>query len=172
MYDYNLLVSYGWRAFNKARDEIARILKDFRDDNPIIKRTIARGICGVKTKLNSREVVRKVRKLFEKDPLQINFAVKWVPVDNWCRSDLNEMKKIIERIKVNIKRGEKWGMEVEKRRYTKYHTAEVIEELAKEIKEKVDLEHPDKIVRIDILGGNTGISILKPEEIFSTRKPL
>jgi len=171
MDDFNLLVSYSWNIFNKARDEIAKILKEFGDDNPVIKRTIARGIAGVKTKLDSREVVRKVRELFEKDPSQINFAIKWIPVDNWCKSDLDEMKKIIKKIKVGIKKGEKWAMEVEKRRYTNYHTAEIIEELAKEIEEKVNLEHPDKIVRIDILGQSAGISLLKPENIFSTGHP-
>ena len=170
MYDFNLLVSYGWGTFNQAKNEIIKFLKVFGDENPIVERTVARGICGIKTKLKSRDVIKKVREAYKKDPLKINFAIKWVPVDNWCKSDLNEMKKVVEKIK--IKKGEKWGMDVEKRRYTEYHTDEIIKELAKGIKEKVDLEHPDKILRIDILGENAGISILKPEEIFSTRKPV
>jgi tRNA acetyltransferase TAN1 len=172
MYNFNLLVSHSWGTFGQAKNEIMKFLKEFGDDNPIIEKTSARGICGVKTRLKSREVIKKIRDAYKKDPLQINFAIKWVPADNWCRSDLNEMKKLIKKIKIKIKKGEKWGMEVEKRRYTQYHADEIIKELAKGIKEKVDLEHPDKILRIDIIGENAGISVLRPEEIFSTRKPI
>lgn len=171
MHDFNLLVSHGWGTFSQAKNEIERLLKEFGDEKPVVQKTLARGICGVKTNLKNRDVVKKVRALFKKDPLKINFAVKWVPVDNWCGSELEEMKKMVEKEKKKIKKGEKWAMEVEKRRYTQYHSAEIIKELAELIKEKVDLEHPDKILRIDILGESAGISVLKPEEIFSTAHP-
>lgn len=32
----------------------------------------------------------------------------------------------------------------------------------------MNLNHPDKIVRVDVLGKQTAISLLRPEEIFST----
>jgi len=38
------------------------------------------------------------------------------------------------------------------------------------IGKKVDLERPDKILRIDMIGRDTAISVLKTSEIFSIVK--
>ncbi len=60
---------------------------------------------------------------------------------------------------------------MEKRRYTVHHKVEIIEKLAELIDETVDLEKPDKILRIDIIGKYAGLSILTPQDIFSAAKP-
>jgi tRNA(Ser,Leu) C12 N-acetylase TAN1 len=57
------------------------------------------------------------------------------------------------------------------RRWQKYHTIEIIEYLAKGIDRKVDLENPDLVVRIDVLGEKTAISLLESDEIFSLGLP-
>ena len=168
--DYNLLVSHKWRESFQAKQEIKNFLERFGDKEAIAEKTTARGILGVKTSLNNREVIAKVRELFKQNPLEINFTLKWVPVDHWCDSNMEQMKEVIEKIKSEIKPGETWGMEVEKRRFTEMHTQEIIDKLAPLIKEKVNLENPNKIVRIDILGKRTVITILQPEEIFSIVK--
>ena len=168
--DYNLLISHKWREGFQAKQEIKTLLEKFGDSNPIVEKTTAKGILGVKTSINNREVIAKVRELFKQNPLEINFTLKWVPVDHWCDSDINQMKDIIERIKSDIHPGETWGMDVEKRRFTEMHTQEIIDQLAPLITEKVNLENPNKILRIDILAKRTVITILKPEEIFSVAK--
>ena len=61
---------------------------------------------------------------------------------------------------------------MEKRRYTLYHKIEIIRELAELIDRKVDLENPDKIIRVDIIGKYAGVSLLKPQEVFSVEKTL
>jgi tRNA acetyltransferase TAN1 len=169
MYNYNLLISY--RIFWRAQKEIRNIFAKLGDEEPIIHKTVARGILGVKTKLDNREVIAGVKKIYQENPWEIDFALKWVPADNWCNSTFEDMKKVIAKIKDQIKKGETWAMEVEKRRYTEYHTDEIIKSLASEIKEKVNLDNPDKILRVDILGSYAAISVLKPEEIFSIMKP-
>ena len=58
-------------------------------------------------------------------------------------------------------------MKVKKRRWQRYHTAEVIAYLAPSIDRKVDLNNPDKIVWIDVIGRNTAIAVLNPQDIFS-----
>jgi tRNA acetyltransferase TAN1 len=62
-------------------------------------------------------------------------------------------------------------MTVEKRRYSQHHKIEIIRELADLIDEKVDLENPEKILRVDIIGRYAGISVLRPQDIFSVSKP-
>ncbi|MDX1251105.1 MAG: hypothetical protein IDH49_02385 [Gammaproteobacteria bacterium] len=163
----DLLVSYAWGRFFRARAEIIRILKRFGDDNPKVERTRVDGIAIAHTTLDNREVVRKCKELFKTEPV-FEFAAKWVPVDFWCDTDLDAMKEVIEEnVKDRIKEDETWGMKVEKRRWQKYHTADIIEYLAPSIERKVNLGNPDKLVRIDVVGRRTAISLLEPGEIFS-----
>jgi tRNA(Ser,Leu) C12 N-acetylase TAN1 len=170
-YDFNLLVSCSWSAYGKAQKEIVHILGTLGDENPLVKRTVAKGIVGVRTCLDSREVTHRLRALFDQDPLVFQHTLKWVPVDLWTRSDMDSMKRAVAELKSKIHADERWRMTVEKRRYTRYHKVEIVRELANLIDEKVDLISPDKILRVDIIGPYTGISILTPRDVFSVTKP-
>jgi tRNA acetyltransferase TAN1 len=172
MYEFNLLISYLWGAHRKAKEEILRILRTLDDENPLVRRTIAMGIMGVKTSLDPRGVVHKLREMFNKDPFILQQTTKWVPVDLWTNSDINSMRDAVKVLRSRIRAGEKWRITVEKRRYTQYHKIEIITALAELIDEEVDLENPDKILRVDIIGRYAGLSILKPQDIFSVSKAL
>ena len=169
-YDFNLLVSCPWGQYTKARAEIARILADLGDRQPKIQRTLARGIIGVTTCLNPRYIIRSIHALSEEDCSAIQHTLKWAPIDYWTASDMESIKEGVGRLRGMIQHGESWRMTVEKRRYTAFHTIDIIRKVAELIDEKVDLEYPKKIVRIELIGGNAGISVLKPEEIFSATK--
>jgi len=56
------------------------------------------------------------------------------------------------------------------KRATNLSSKEIIEEVAKLVDRKVDLENPDKIIQIEIIGDYTGISIIKPDQILSITK--
>jgi len=157
MYDFNLLVSCYWDNYGKAKGEITNLLERLGDKNPQVRRTIARGIIGVRTCLNQ-------------DSLAIQHTFKWVPIDLWTLSDMDSIKEGVKQLKNKIQKGEKWRMTIEKRRYTQHHKIDIIREIAEDISKKVDLENPDKILRIDIIGKYAGISLLKPKEIFSVSK--
>jgi len=172
MYEFNLLVSCLWGAHRMAKEEILRVLRTLDDENPLVKRTVAKGIIGVKTSLDPREVIHKLRRMFNKDPFTLQQTTKWVPVDLWTHSDINSMREAVEALRNKIRAGEKWRMIVEKRRYTQHHKIEIIKELAELIDEKVDLENPDKILRVEIIGKYAGFSILAPQDIFSVSKAL
>ena len=173
MYDFNLLVSCPWAAVGRARREVAYFLRLLGDDEPVIRRTIAHGIIGVKTRLDSREVVQELEALFNQDPSGFQYTSKWMPVDLWTYSDVESMRAAVAQVKDKIKHGERWRMTVEKRRHTLHHKIDIITALAELVDEKVDLINPDKILRIDIIGKFAGVSVLSPHEIFSTtRLPL
>ena len=171
MYDFNLLVSCSWGVYGKAKKEIIHILEILGDESPLVKRTIAEGIIGVKTRLNSREVAYGLRRLFDEDPFALQYTLKWVPVDLWTLSDMDSMKEGVRKLRNKIHVGERWRMTVEKRRCSLHHKIEVIRELANLVDEKVDLENPQKILRVDIIGRYAGISVLTPQDVFSVAKP-
>lgn len=82
LYDFNLLVSCSWMRTGGAKREIAHILGLLGDERPVIRRTIARGIVGVKTQLDSRVVIQELRTLFNRDLLIFWHMLKWMPVDS------------------------------------------------------------------------------------------
>lgn len=169
----DLLVSYSWNHYYLAKPEIIRILKEFGDPAPLVEKRGVKGIAVVHTCLDNREVIQRCRALWESDP-QNSFetAVKWVPVDYWCQTDLVAMKKVIDsEIKDQIEVNQTWGMKVHKRRWQQYHTIEITEYLAAGIERKVDLGNPDWIIWVDVIGQETAISLLKQEEIFSLGFP-
>ncbi len=166
-----LLLSYHRNHFFPARREIAGILRALGDPSPAVTRTGVMGMAVVSTSLDNREVVRKCKSLFATED-GFQHAIKLVPIDFWCETDLDAMKKVIEEnVRGLIGEGETWAMKVEKRRWQKYHTIEIIRYLAESISQKVNLRNPDKLVRIDIVGRKTAVSVLKPGEIFSVGLP-
>jgi len=161
MYNFNLLVSCSWGVYGEAKKEIIHILEVLGDESPLVKRTIAEGIIGVKTRLDPREVVNGLRRLVGEDPFALQYTLKWVPVDLWTLSHMDSMKQGVGKLRTRIHAGERWRMTVEK----------LIRELADLVDEKVDLENPEKILRVDIIGRYAGISVLTPQDIFSVAKP-
>ncbi len=163
-----LLVSYPWRRYGRAKQEIVRVLGRFGDPQPRVEKTQVPGICAVHTCLDNRHVVARCKELFAAEPA-FRFAIKWVPVDHWCETSLDAIKRLIdEQVAPRIGKQETWGMEVQKRGWLEYHTAEIIQHLTAGIDGQVDLRKPDKLIRVDILGGTTAVSLLHPGEIFST----
>jgi tRNA acetyltransferase TAN1 len=169
----DLLVSYNWSHFSLARPEIIAVLKRFGDPEPGVEKTATIGIAVVHTCLDNRDVIKRCRTLWDHDPLNsFEFAIKWVPVDYWCTTELEAMKQlIVEKIAPRIGKNETWGMKVHKRRWQKYHTIEITDFLATGINQRVDLSHPDWIVWVDVVGRQTAISLLRPGEIFSLGLP-
>lgn len=89
MYDFNLLVSCPWALIGEARREIAYFLSQLGDEKPIIESTVACGIIGVKTRLNAREVIKKLQILFSQHPNSFQYTLKWTPIDLWTTLTLN-----------------------------------------------------------------------------------
>jgi len=172
MFEFNLLVTYAY-DFLGTRREIARILSLLGDEAPTIRRTLVKGIAGVLTSLNVHQLSSKLERIASTSPNEFWSTQRWIPIDLWTNSDIPSMKEGVKKL-AKIGANERWMMVLEKRRYETHHTPEIIKELAEVVEGKVDLRHPDKILRVDILGPYAGISLLRPGEIFSAlrRGPL
>jgi len=170
VYDFNLLVSRSRGGYRRARGEIRTILRALGDEQPTVSRTLVRGLIGVKTRLAPRDVVRELRALHATNPLVVQYTCKWWPVDAWGSSGVDAMKDAIRRLRDRIEPTETWRMTLEKRRYPHHHQLELVRILAEPIAAKVDLVHPDRILRVDILGPHAGMSVLAPDDIFSAAR--
>lgn len=166
----DLLVSYDCGRYGRARHEILDILSRLGDEQARVERSNVDGIAHARTTLDTREVTRRCRTLADRGyPFQ--FAIKWVPVDYWCETDLDIIRRLLaDNVRDQIGATETWGLQVSKRRWETHHSRDIVVYLASAIDRKVALTHPDKIVRVDFLGPMTAISVLRPDEIFSARR--
>jgi tRNA(Ser,Leu) C12 N-acetylase TAN1 len=166
-----LLVSHQRGRYGKARREILRTLRRLGDEHPAVERTSVHGIALVHSGLDGREVVHRCRELFL-EGLAFEYAIKWVPVDYWCELDLEAMRNLLaQKVRDQIAHNETWGMKVEKRRWQRYSTRDIVLYLAGAIDRQVDLDHPDKLVRVDVVGGQVAVSVLRPGDVFSIAAP-
>ena len=93
----DLLISHSWGQFHRVKPEVIAILKSFGDLDPRVERTAVLGIALAHTCLNNREVIRYCHTLWKERPLDsFEYAVKWVPVDHWCQTDLEAIKWLID----------------------------------------------------------------------------
>mgnify|MGYP005848806497 FL=1 len=58
-------------------------------------------------------------------------------------------------------------MKVRKRGWPRDHTIDIVRHLALAIDRTVNLDRPDWLVRVDVLGPRTAVSVLRPGEVFS-----
>ena len=167
----DLLVSHRCGRYSRARREILRTLTHLGDDHAAVERTSVEGIALVHTALEARSVVHGCREL-SLEGRALEEAIKWVPVDYWCETDLQAMYRLLEeKVRDQIAPDETWAMQIEKRRWQRYHTREIVVHLAGAIDRKVDLDRPDKLVRVDVVGGRVAVSVLRPGEVFSITAP-
>jgi tRNA acetyltransferase TAN1 len=92
-----------------------------------------------------------------------------IPVQKVVETNIDKIEKMISSIKNQIEEKESYRILIEKRN-SEILSKEIITKIANGIKNKVSLDHPDKIILIEILGIVTGISILKNSDILSLEK--
>ena len=167
----NLLVSYERDYPHEAYEELVSLLNEIGDNNPKKIPSKVKGLFKIITNLDPKTIAKRLESLCIENPSKIWYTYNWIPIEEWVPSTIEEMSKIVKKLAERIDIEERWRMTVKKRFYKEYHTRELIEILAEFVDSpKVDLTNPQKIIRIEILGKEAGISLLKPEEIFSASK--
>ncbi len=162
----NLLVTHDPNHAGLAKEEIIAVLKQLKIEPEFLKSEIE-GLFQIMLK-EPKSVVTKLIAMCKKNPSMFRITFHWVPVDNWCKSTVEDMQKTIKGLVKDIKEKDKWKMDIAKRCYEKYHTTELIMKLTEIVdRPKVDLKNPDKIIRVDIIGKDAGISLLNKDEILN-----
>ena len=169
MKDFNLLVTTARGSEEDACSEIWYLLGEIGDAAVKVERTGITGLISAKTILNPFEVVERFRQILKERPYEFRYSLRIIPVEKVVPTDLGEIQRATIELSTKIKENESFRVTVEKR-FTSTPTNAIIEAAATIIQRRVDLNRPDKIVLIEVVGGLTGISILKPNEILSIVK--
>jgi tRNA acetyltransferase TAN1 len=167
--EFNLLATTS-RGYEKyARSELRFLFEKIGDTSADIERTGVSGLISVKTSMDAVETVRQFRALLQRSPYEFRFVLRIIPIERVVRTDLDLIQQAVTELSSKIDDKETFRVTVEKR-FTTTHSKEIIEKVATNVKRKVNLTNPDKIILVEIVGGFTGVSVLNPQDILSVQK--
>jgi tRNA acetyltransferase TAN1 len=167
--DFNLLISTSRGCENDACSEFWYLLREIGDKHPVVEKSDISGLIVAKTFMDPFKVIEDLRKMLKERSCEFRYTLKVILIEVVVRSRIEEMKDACLKLSVKILENETFRITVEKR-HSSLSTKEIIETVAEEINRKVDLENPDWIVIVEVLGGLTGVSVIRPKNLLSVVK--
>jgi tRNA acetyltransferase TAN1 len=167
--DFNLLATTSRGNEDDACSELGYLLGQIGDSASTVDKTGIAGLIAAKTAFNPFEVIEKFREILHERPYEFRYMLRVIPIEKVIRTNLSEIQRVTTEFNSKIAENETFRITVEKR-FTTTSTQDIIEAAAANIERKVDLSNPDKILLIEVVGGLTGISVVKPSEILPVMK--
>ena len=165
----NLIVTCARNLEGETEEEILDILDELGDPDVKIAVSNMSGIITIETKLDPIEVVRKMKEMLLDEPWSIRYCLRVIPIQKTVETNLEKIQECVSSISNNIEENESYRILIEKRN-SDISSKDIITNIANQIKNKVSLDFPDKIILIEILGIITGISLIKNSDILSLEK--
>jgi tRNA acetyltransferase TAN1 len=165
----NLIITCGRNLESEAKNEIKKIINELGDQELEVFNSGMRGILTVNTMINPLEVIDYARNKINEEPWFMRYCLRIIPIQIVTDTDVDKIKQNIIKFKDCIQKNDSFRITVEKRN-SAISTKEIITEIAKALPNKVSLEKPTWTILIEVLGGKTGISILKNDGLFSLEK--
>ena len=165
----NLIITCARNLESEAKNEIRKILDELGDQEPEILNVGMRGILMVNTIIEPLKIIDCVKNKIIEEPWLIRYCLRIIPIQRITDTEIDKIKQTVIKLKDTIQKNDSYRITIEKRN-TNISSNEIITEVAKIFPNKVSLNQPDWIILIEILGNETGISILKNNDLFSLDK--
>jgi tRNA acetyltransferase TAN1 len=149
--------------------ELEFLLKEVGDAEAKADRSGIRGLVVGRTTLDPVEVIEKFRIILQEKPFEFWYSLRIIPIQKVVHTNLEEIKTAANELTATMSENESFRVTIEKR-FTNIHTRDFIEAVASDVKNKVNLDSPNKVLLVEILGGYTGIALVKPTQIISVLK--
>ena len=165
----NLIITCARNLESETKNEIRKILDELGDQEPEILNVGMRGILMVNTIIEPSKIIDWVKNKIIEEPWLIRYCLRIIPIQRITDTEIDKIKQNVIKLKDTIQKNDSYRITIEKRN-TSISSNEIITEIAKIFPNKVSLNQPDWIILIEIIGNETGISILKNDELFSLDK--
>jgi tRNA acetyltransferase TAN1 len=163
--NFNLIASTFKHREEDAQDELLDTLEMLGDYASESQTTDISGIVLGFTKLDPFQIVNSLRDLVKNEPWQIRYVLRLLPIELVVYTEPKSIKNAAKKLALKIQNGDTFRITIE-RRHTLVTSSDIIATIAKEIDNKVNLKNPDWILLVEVVGGQTGISVIKPDQIF------
>ncbi len=165
----NLLVTFDPTHQETAVKEINELLKAVKEKASVLKTEegVAEVLVG-----DAKKAVRQLFAIAEKDIEKFGHTFHWIPIEKWCKNTVADMQKNIKDFVKGIKQDEKWKMDLKVRKVKeKPDEIKLIMKLTEVVdRPKVDLQNPEKIIKVEILGNKAGLALLGKNELLNIAK--
>ena len=165
----NLIITCARNLESETKNEIRKILDELGDQEPEILNVGMRGILKVNTIIEPSKIIDWVKNKIIEEPWLIRYCLRIIPIQRITDTEIDKIKQNVIKLKDTIQKNDSYRITIEKRN-TSISSNEIITEVAEIFPNKVSLNQPDWIILIEIIGNETGISILKNDELFSLDK--
>jgi len=169
MSDFNLVVSTSRGNERNTCSEMWYLLGEVGDRGSSIETTSVIGLVVAKTKLDPIKAIRDLRLLLKERPWEFKYTLKLVPVQVVVEAKLEEIERAALGLAQGIEKQEKFRITIEKR-HTDLSSKTIIDTVAKRIERTVDLDSPNKILMIEIIGELAGLSLITSDGILSVER--
>lgn len=137
------------------------------DTYPIISKLTFPGLVTALTEIDAKIAIRKIRKILKENPNFFQYILKIIPIDFVCETNSKILANLIQdQHKTFINERDSFKIVLKRRKHEKIERNALIERIAIGINNQVDLENPDKVIRIEILGNFSGVSFLQKKDII------
>ena len=165
----NLIITCPRHFEIETKEEIRKILTEFGDNNPKIFLSKLVGILTAKTSLDPFEIVHKTREKLREEPWSLRYIQRMIPIQKEISGNSNDIVEQSILLASSMKKIDKYRITIEKR-HSEISSMDLISKIAEKIDNEVNLENPDVILLIEIIGNLCGISLLRKENILSVEK--
>ncbi|MBI2176583.1 hypothetical protein HYU40_04550 [Candidatus Woesearchaeota archaeon] len=160
----NMIVTFDPNHRGTAELELREVLRQ-AGEKPQIGQTEVEGLFKVAVS-NARATAAKIRNLCHSNPNLFSVTHHYTPIDSWCQSEVSAMQKLIRSASAGIGQNEKWKLGLNKRHWDKLEGGQLIIKLTEVVDRKnVDLDNPDKIVQVEIIGKEAGVALLTQKDV-------
>jgi tRNA acetyltransferase TAN1 len=167
--DFNLLATTSRGNEGDVCSELWYLLGQIGDSASTVDKSGVAGLIAAKTALNPFEVIDNFRKILRERPYEFRYTLRVIPIEKVVCTDLGEIQRVATALGSRIGENESFRVTVEKR-FTETSARDIVEAAAANIKRKVDLNEPNRILLVEVVGGLTGVSMIKPDDILSVVK--
>jgi tRNA acetyltransferase TAN1 len=167
--DFNLIVTTSRGNEKVVCSEVWYLLWELGDKDPQADTTGITGLITARTSFIPFEAIRKLRLMLRDRPHEFRFSLRIIPVQKVIDTDPDEIAKAVEELGTIIQEGETFRVTVEKR-HSPVKRETIIAAAASIIDRKVKLIDPDRTILVEVIGGKTGVSVLKQGDILSVEK--
>jgi tRNA acetyltransferase TAN1 len=167
--DFNLVISTSRGNEKNTCSEMWYLLGEVGDRGSTIETTSVIGLVVAKTKLDPIKAIRDLRVLLKERPWEFKYTLKLVPIQRVVEAGLDAINGAAVAVAEGIGKEEKFRITVEKR-HTDLSSKTIIDTVAKRIERKVDLDNPDKIVLVEIIGQLAGLALISSHDVLSVER--
>ncbi len=167
--DFNIIISTSRGNERNTCSEMWYLLGEAGDRGSTIETTSVIGLVVAKTKLDPIKAIRDLRVLLKERPWEFKYTLKLVPIQKVVEASLAAIEAAAVALAEGISKGEKFRVTVEKRR-TSLSSKTIIDTIAKRIDRTVNLDGPDKVVLVEVIGELAGLALITSEDILSVER--